>query len=78
MCRRPGRQPFRLSTPSHHSDKFDPVSVLKRVPGPLLPRKSLAVELDQQSARIQATTRCEFPQGRCGGYLACAAVDENA
>jgi hypothetical protein len=38
----------------------------------------MAVEFDQQPARIKTATRREFPQRRRGAYLPRVAVDKNA
>jgi len=38
----------------------------------------MAVDLDQESARVQAATRREFPQRHRGAHLPRVAVDENA
>jgi len=78
MFRRPVRPGSSYSAPRHHPDKLDPVAMLQPASRPLLPQQNLAIEFDQQAARIKAAVRREFTQGHRGVHLAGATVDENA
>ncbi len=78
MFHLPGPHRSRRSSPRDHPDKLDPVAVLERARGPLIPRQSLEIELNEQEAGIEAAVAGEFSQRRGRADLPGVAIDENA